>query len=123
MVPGADPTVYEEVPDLDKLTVRKKIHERMYLERLSFSCHVVFLVNVKYHRPWVYCSEENRVVFVFVEGAVCPPPYPDENQVVQLAIKKCIRRTLGEEYVVQQLAAVRTPNDTFIETHFNTVPT
>lgn len=23
MVPGADPTVYEEVPDLDKLTVRK----------------------------------------------------------------------------------------------------
>ena len=40
MIPGAEPTVYEEVPDLDKLTVRKRCCRRlMWMTRdYSKSC-------------------------------------------------------------------------------------
>lgn len=37
MAPGADPTVYEEVPDLDKLTVSKNAVVEMHMLRL-LSC-------------------------------------------------------------------------------------
>jgi len=36
MVPGAEPTVYEEVPDLDKLTVRTYLRLRLGAERFCF---------------------------------------------------------------------------------------